>query len=118
MAWIGTTTQYYSDLINNPTTNNVGANVLNIKQGYLNELYYPHSSVTNEIYGGCYFYRLAATAGAGDFGVVCVCNDGYIGFAAYDNKNGALRPVVRLKASTTITTGTNGYDYNLVDNSI
>ena len=108
---------YYLGVTSIPNTFSVNGDVMRQKEGFNNTLFYPYPDL--EYSEGATFYRLAASSGHSDqYYIIGVGNTGYIGTLTLDNKRGAFRPLVRLKSSTTIETGTDGYDYNLIDNSI
>ena len=93
---------------------------MQLKTGFNNTLFYPHPiTESNQTYQGTTFYRLAAPSAVNaPYFIIGIGNEGYIGKFTLDNKRGTFRPLVRLKSSTTLVSGTDGYDYNLIDNSI
>jgi len=105
---------HYFGNTDTPTTSSVSAAVMQTKAGYSNPLYYPHPC--EGAYEGTYHWRLASVANCDNYFIEVVANDGYVGATTFDNPRGTLRPLVRLKANTTIEPGTDGYAYNLINN--
>ena len=111
---------YYIGTTSNSSTLSINSSDMQLKTGFNNTLFYPHPiTESNQTYQGTTFYRLAAPSAVNDqYFIIGIGNEGYIGKFTLDNKRGTFRPLVRLKSSTTLVSGTDGYDYNLIDNSI
>ena len=80
--------------------------------GYYDSLYYPRRTYEYSQNGNGYWLASPSALG-GD--VVMIYFDGDINNTPYGN-NKAIRPIVRLKNTTTLVEGTNGYDYDLSAN--
>ena len=107
---------YYLGFTDTPTTDRVRGTQMEGKTGCSNTLYYPHPGPQGYTYDSVPYYRLASPSAENTFKIFVAWNDGGIGPTSYDNKEGAIRPLVRLKANVTLENGTNGYDYNLIIN--
>ena len=80
-----------------------------------NSLYYPHPFASGNIYNGCMGYWLASPSAQLLNRVIYVPSRG-VSYNGYDYRNVCLRPLVRLKSTTKLTAGTNGFDYDLIAN--
>ena len=91
------------------------------KAGYNDELYYPitESTLTIDIfnhYSQSTNYWIASPGYVNDQAVYAVALSGLIYSSTFQNDHVSVRPVVALKAETVLTSGTDGFDYNLGTN--
>ena len=109
---------YYVGTTSSPTTPYITSSEMKDREGYGNDLYYLYPSLSGVKHEGVYGYWLASPAEANDYTNYIMRVDCYgnISCNAFTADICALRPVVRLKNTTTLTTGTDGYDYNLTAN--
>lgn len=95
--------------------NYIAKEVMQLKAGFNNILYYPHPSVLNERYDGCGGYWLASPNSAiGDYRLLTIHCSGSINSEDMTINYYSVRPLVALKVDARLTEGTNGYDYNLI----
>ena len=107
---------YYVGTTSEPTTHSLDDVTMQAKAGYSNTLYYPRPSTVSSVDSdACYGYWLASPGSYAADKVRFVLCDGYINGNAYNYYffTYCLRPVIRLKAGTTLIEGTDGYGFNL-----
>ena len=88
-------TGYYIGTTNEATSTYIGSDVMSVKVGYQDKLYYPHTS----LYNNCYGYWLASPSADGSGGEMGVRYNGSVGGSGCDSDNYGVRPLVHLKAS-------------------
>ena len=97
--------------------NYIATDVMNVKEGFNNTLYYPHPDITDTGYYGSKGYWLSSPNNAvGNYRIFVIGCTGIIASCDFNELSHgyAVRPVVALKADARLTDGTNGYDYNLI----
>ncbi len=101
-------TGYYVGTTNEPTTTQISSNVMSVKQGYQDELYYPHRAE----YNSCSGYWLASPSANGRYGEMNVGYGGYVGDNDCSINYCGVRPLVHLKSG--IKLKQQGEDFVLV----
>ena len=90
---------------------------LSSKEGYNNTIYFPrHEGIDLGNGDTCYAYWLASPSCHSFGSMMRVMPNGMVNVDGFSIQAYAARPLIRLKDTTTLTTGTDGYDYNLISN--
>ena len=90
---------YYVGTSPSPSTTYIDADTMEVKEGYRNKLYYPHT----EIYNGTNCYWLASPSAFGDGSMVLgVCFNGCVLYGITNSDYLGVRPVVSLNSGITV----------------
>ena len=104
-------TGYYVGTSNPPISDNIAQNIMEIKTGYTNTLFYPHTST----YNNCNCYWIASPSARGEDYIMLVDYRGVIGRTLNTSAVMSFRPIVSIKSMVKVI---NNYDgtYTLKQN--